>query len=87
MPAGKNKSRSFRIIHRRTPGSSNVIHYAKRKPKLGTCYRCGDMLKGIKRERQYIMKKLPKSSKRPGRAFGGVLCSKCMRREIIVRAR
>ena len=87
MPEGKHKSRSLRIVHKRTPGSKNVIHYIKRKPKLGMCYRCGDKLKGIKRERPYIMKILQKSSKRPERPFGGVLCSMCMRRDIISRIR
>ncbi len=87
MPEGKYKSRSVRRVYKRTPGSRGVVHYSKRKPKLGICYRCGDKLKGVKRERPYKMITMPKSSKRPSRPFAGVLCSNCMRREIIARVR
>lgn len=87
MPEGKHKSRSMRRVSKRTPGGRNVTHYSKRKPKIGVCYKCDDRLKGVKRERPYKMTSMPKSSKRPARPFAGVLCSNCMRREIISKVR
>jgi len=77
----------MRKVFVRAPGSKTTVHYRKRKPKPAKCGNCGDALKGIPRERPYKMMDLPKSSKRPSRPFGGILCSKCMRATIVEKAR
>jgi len=87
MPAGRHKSRSMRRVYKKTPGAKNVLHYEKRKPKIGHCASCGAALKGVPRERPYKMQNMPKTKKRPERPFGGVLCSKCMRLEMKKKAK
>jgi len=87
MPAGRFKSRTFRRVYVRTPGARTTLHYKKRKPKAAKCGSCGTILKGVPRERPYKMKNMLKTKKRPERPYGGVLCSKCMRRAVIEKAR
>jgi large subunit ribosomal protein L34e len=73
------RSRSFRKIKVRTPGSRVAIHYEKKVPKIGSCYITGEKLKGIARGFDYEIKNMPKTSKRPSRPYGGVLSSRGMR--------
>lgn len=73
------RSRSFRRISVRTPGSRVVIHFVKRKPKPAHCSKCGAVLKGITRERPYKAQNMAKTMKRPERPYAGILCSGCMR--------
>ena len=87
MPAGRFKSRTFRRVFVRTPGARTVLHYRKRKPKAAKCGCCGTALKGAPRERPYKMSNLPKTKKRPERPFGGNLCSRCMRKAVVEKAR
>lgn len=86
MVAGKHKSGTYRKVFKRTPGANTVVHYEKRKPKQAHCHLCGDPLKGVPRERPYKMQNMPKTMKRPERPFGGVLCSRCSRKQIINEA-
>lgn len=86
MPAGRYRSRTYRRVHVKTPGGRTVLRYRKRKPSAARCS-CGALLKGVPRERPYKFKKIPQSSRKPTRPFGGNLCSKCMRALIIARAR
>jgi len=79
MVTGRQKSRTFRRVHRRKPGGKTVLHYKKRKPSKAKCGRCGDILKGIKSERPYKMQNMAKTKKTVSRPYGGNLCSKCMR--------
>jgi len=79
MPAGRFKSGRFRKIFVRTPGSKIKVHYRERKPKKARCGSCGVQLAGVPRERPALLRKLPKSSRRPERPYGGVLCSACAR--------
>ena len=83
MPAGRQKSRSLRRVFRRTPGGNVRLYYRKRKPKAAKCASCGAVLKGVPRERPSKMRNMAKTEKRPERPYGGVLCSKCMRKTII----
>lgn len=83
MVAGRHKSRALRRVFKRTPGGKAKLTYRKRKPSKARCAGCGGILKGTPRERPHIMKKTAKSKKRPQRAYGGLLCSKCMRRKIV----
>ena len=87
MPAPRLRSRSLRKVFRKTPGGRVSIHYKKRKPKSAKCGGCGVALKGIPRGFPHEMSKMAKSKKRPQRPFGGFLCSKCMRSEIVKKNR
>lgn len=79
MPEGSKRSRTLRRIFVKTPGGRNVLRYKKRKPKKASCANCGKNLSGIPRERPYKMQNMAKTMKRPSRAYGGNLCSKCTR--------
>jgi large subunit ribosomal protein L34e len=87
MVSGKHKSRSMRRVYRKTPGGKVVLHYRKRKPKLPRCGSCGATLKGVVKERPSKLKNMPKTKKRPTRPYGGVLCTKCLRKLMIEKAR
>ncbi|MCL2156598.1 MAG: 50S ribosomal protein L34e [Methanobrevibacter sp.] len=79
MPELRYRSRSYRRIHRKTPGSKTVLRYKKKKPSKHVCAECGQLLHGVPRGRPYEIRKLSKTKKRPNRPFGGYLCSKCAR--------
>lgn len=87
MVSGKHKSRSMRKVFRRTPGGSTVAAFKKRKPSKAKCAGCGKALPGTLRERPKRMQNMPRTSKRPERPYGGLLCSSCARKEIIKKAR
>lgn len=87
MPAQPHKTRTLRRVYTKTPGGKTVLHYKERKLKGARCSDCGVVLQGIPRERTYKMKNLPKTKKRPERPFGGILCSRCMRKKIIEQTR
>ena len=82
MPSGRHKSRSLRRVFRKVPGARTSLQYKKRKPSKAKCSICGTQLSGVPRETPYKMQNMPKTKKRPQRPFGGVLCSKCMRKKI-----
>jgi large subunit ribosomal protein L34e len=81
------KSGRFRKTKVRVPGGRVVEHYSEQVPKLASCADCGAYLKGTPRARQAELSRMSKTSKRPKRPFGGKLCTKCTRKEIIRRAR
>ena len=87
MPAPRLRSRSLRRVYQKVPGGRVSLQYKKRKPKAAHCGNCGAILKGVPRELPFKMKNMPKTKKRPERPYGGVLCSRCMREEIIRKAR
>lgn len=87
MTAPNRRSRRLRRLHRKTPGGVTRLIYAKRTPKQAHCRVCRAVLQGIPRARAKSLHKMSKSEKRPSRPFGGNLCSKCMRLEMIKRAR
>ncbi len=87
MPEPRKRSRTLRRVYIRTPGGRNIIHYSRRKPKLGTCSVTGQTLKGVPRATKAELQHMPKSSKRPSRPFGGVLSSQAMRVVMKQRAR
>ena len=87
MPAPRLRSRSLRKVFRKVPGGGVSIHYKKKKPKPARCGNCGAVLKGIPREFPFRMRRMAKTKKRPERPYGGVLCSKCMRIEMINKVR
>ncbi|MFC1728509.1 50S ribosomal protein L34e [Nanoarchaeota archaeon] len=85
MPRGSLKSRTLRRVFVKTPGSKTKVQYRKRKPSKAKCGKCEAVLSGVPRERPKKMQKMSKTKKRPQRPFGGVLCTKCTRIEIIKR--
>lgn len=87
MPQRKLRSRSLRRVKKVAPGGRNLLHYEGKKPKAGTCPITGEKLKGVPREKPSKMNNMPKSKKRPERAFGGVLSSKGARAVLKSKAR
>uniref|UniRef100_A0A7C4FHI6 Large ribosomal subunit protein eL34 n=1 Tax=Ignisphaera aggregans TaxID=334771 RepID=A0A7C4FHI6_9CREN len=73
------RSRSYRRICKRTPSGRTVVNYERRRKTLMRCARCGAVLNGVPITDD-LRRKLPKSSKRPERIFGGVLCPNCLKR-------
>ncbi len=84
---GRYKSRTFRRTKKTTPGARKIQHYTKRKPKKQVCANCCSILSGIPRLNDTAMRNLAKTKKRPERPYGGVLCTTCMRAEMIKKAR
>ena len=41
MPANRFRSRSYKRIHKNTPGGANVLRYKKKKPSKHVCAECG----------------------------------------------
>ncbi len=80
------RSLSLKKIRVRVPGSSTVTHYTYAKPAKPACGICEAELHGVARGRPSEIRKLSKTERRPERPFGGVLCSNCMRKIIILRA-
>jgi len=87
MVSGKYKSSSFRKVFVKTPGGNTVVHRRLKKPGRAQCAETGVYLSGVKNMRPKKFANLPKSQKRPNRAYGGVLSSKPARRTIIKKAR
>ncbi|HLC75012.1 MAG TPA: 50S ribosomal protein L34e [Candidatus Nanoarchaeia archaeon] len=86
MVRGNKRSRTLRRVYVKTP-SKTVIHYRKRKPAKPQCGSCGEVLKGVARGLKAQVHKLSKTQRRPERPYGGVLCTRCMRRYFTEKAR
>ena len=80
MPANRFRSRSYKRIHKNTPGGENVLRYKKKKPSKHVCAECGAVLHRDPRGRHYEIGKLSKSQKTPNRALGVYLCPKSARK-------
>jgi len=87
MVSPRFRSRRFRRANVKLPGGNVVIHYNRRKPGKPQCSMCGEYLKGVARGMISSVKKLSKTEKRPERPYGGTLCTKCMRKVMIEKAR
>ncbi|MEB3846682.1 MAG: 50S ribosomal protein L34e [Desulfurococcales archaeon] len=72
------RSRHLRRVMKRTPGGDLIVHYEKRRPGPARCARCGRPLNGVPRLRPNKLRGLSKTSKRPERPYGGVLCPQCL---------
>ena len=81
MPDTKNRSTSMRKVKRRVPSGESREYYSRRNT-AGTahCAVCKAALKAVQ-------SKGPKSSRRPERKFGGVLCHKCQKKVVVEAAR
>ena len=87
MVEGRKKSRTFRRVKVKTPGGNTKVQYKRRKPSKAKCAECKKVLAGVPRELPLKMKNMPKTKKRPERAYGGVLCTRCARRKIVEKTR
>jgi large subunit ribosomal protein L34e len=87
MVQGKFKSGHYRRVQRKVPGGRTVQRYEEGTPKAPHCAGCGQQLHGIPRMSVVAAKNAPKTTKRPQRPYGGVLCSACMRAKLIEQAR
>ncbi|MBI4439286.1 50S ribosomal protein L34e [Candidatus Woesearchaeota archaeon] len=86
MVPARAKSRTMRRVFRRTPRGTKKV-FELRNPKKAHCSVCSRELQGIPRMRPSELGNSPKTAKRPERPYGGVLCSGCSRRRILVNAR
>ena len=77
MSGASVKSRSLKRVWRRTPGGRTVIHYRGSRLGVAVCGVCGSRLGGMPTSGK-VLRKIAKSSKRPERLFGGVLCPSCL---------
>ncbi|VEN64714.1 unnamed protein product [Callosobruchus maculatus] len=75
------KSNRRRIV--RTPGGKLVYQYLKKPKKIPRCGQCKDRLRGIIPARSQERSRLCRRKKTVKRAYGGVLCHKCVKEKII----
>lgn len=68
-------------------GNNVKVVMKKASPGAAICGNCGSKLHGIPRMKIGKFKNLALSKKRPNRPYGGNLCSRCTRLEVIRRAR
>ena len=83
----RRKHKSERKVFVKTTTGKNKVVFRKRNPNKKTCRKCGELLKGIKRISSFKLNKTNKSLKKNNRKYGGELCSRCSREEIIKGAR
>ncbi|MFH1431785.1 MAG: 50S ribosomal protein L34e [archaeon] len=76
------ETKSVKRIATRTPGGKLTYNYRKKKVSAATCSNCNQKLGGVPRMRAFEINKLPKTKKRPERAYGGVLCPACLEEKI-----
>ena len=69
----------------RTPGGKLVYQYLKKPKKIPRCGQCKEKLRGIIPARPMERSRMCLRKKTVKRAYGGVLCHKCVK-ERIVRA-
>ena len=81
MPATKNRSTSMKKVKRRVPSGESREYYSRRKTTAKpTCAICRAKL-------QAVQPTGAKSSRRPERKFGGVLCPKCQGKVVVEASR
>jgi len=83
----RHRSRSLKRVQVRTPGGRTVTKYKKKKTSKHKCAVCKEVLHGKPRGISSKIKALPKSRRKINRPFGGMLCSKCSRKVISLRAK
>ena len=76
MTKTQNRSTSMRKVKRRVPSGESREYYSRRKTEgKATCAICRAKLRGVRSTGA-------KSSRRPERKFGGVLCPKCQKKVV-----
>ncbi len=84
MPRPALRSTSWKRKKITTPGGTKKIHYTKPKNAAAKCADCGKSLQGVPKATTDRLKKLPKTKKRPERAYGGNLCAGCLKKKLIM---
>jgi len=77
------RTRSNRLAPVKTPGGKLVGHILAKQAHRPSCGDCGKSLNGIPARRPFQYKSMSKSSKRVTRAYGGSVCSPCVRSRIM----
>lgn len=77
------RSHSMARKKRTTPGHQSTIIYRRRKPSRAKCGLCGAVLGGVPAKRPAKLRRIPKTGKRPDRAYGGRVCHKCLSNSLI----
>ncbi|XP_018321750.2 60S ribosomal protein L34 [Agrilus planipennis] len=67
----------------RTPGGRLVYQYLKKPKKVPRCGQCKDKLRGIIPARSHERSRMSRRKKTVKRAYGGVLCHKCVKEKIV----
>jgi len=68
---------------RTTPGHEHTTIHRRRKPSRAKCALCGAILGGVPAERPSKLKRIPKTGRRPERAYGGRVCHKCLKNSLV----
>ncbi|OIO24540.1 hypothetical protein AUJ14_06070 [Candidatus Micrarchaeota archaeon CG1_02_55_22] len=80
-----NKTRKKNIASHASSGSR--LHSKRDKPAAAKCALCSAKLAGMPRLHSTQLKRLSKTEKRPERAFGGIICGKCVKRILTEKTR
>jgi large subunit ribosomal protein L34e len=75
LPRRCLRTRSRKRKYVRAPGGRTVIHYVDEKRNNHHCARCGGIIHGIPKEKDF---KLTHSERTVERYYGGVLCQNCL---------
>ena len=76
-------TRSNGVKKVRTPGGQLVYQYRAKAGKGVACGDCGSQLPGIKQMRPKEKARVSKRHKTVNRAYGGNLCSSCVRTRVV----
>ena len=76
-------TKSNRTRVSKTPGGRLVYLYPKKPAKAPACGECKSKLRGLPIRRPKALRRLSKTSRRINRAYGGHLCSHCLRDRIL----
>ena len=80
------RTRALRRVYVKAP-SGVRLHFKTRRQAKTKCRLCDTILSGVPHGTHNKIRKNSKTQKRPSRPFGGNLCSKCTRKELVNRAR
>lgn len=78
MPKPELRTRSRKKAAVKLP-KGRTMHYKHRRPQRAKCAMCGAKLNGVPTLPPSELRVLPKSSRRPTRAYGGYLCHSCLK--------
>ena len=81
------RSRTLRRVKRKAPGARVSLQYKIRKADKPICAQCKSVLHGVAHGIPSKARNATLSGKRPSRPYGGMLCSPCMRKKQIAKAR
>lgn len=87
MTKPRHRARTLRRVKVKLAGGNVITAYRDRKKVKLSCLICKDPLKGIPHKTTANFRKLTKSQKTVNRPYGGKLCTKCMRKLMIEKAR